>query len=213
MSISWGCRLSVTEYAAYGRRAPAPRIDCPTCSAPLAFDGTYARLVREAGVVHRIFVRRGRCGRCGTSEALMPDFLLRRRRDTTTSVGAAILPGAGVELPACAAELYRCVPERTVRSWRQRFGERAGELRQRLEALCVEWRGDLPWPPPWSWAPAEGAVRAMGLVWRAARKRRSVDGPTAWPLANVIVGGGLLETRVDLPWPIVPTSIGRFRPP
>jgi hypothetical protein len=88
-----------------------------------------------------IFVARAGCGRCGTSEALLPDFVLRRGRGTTASVGAAILPAAGVEPPDSAAEPSRSVPERAVRSGRQRFSERPSELGLRLAGLCAEWRG------------------------------------------------------------------------
>ena len=116
MSLTWSCRLSVAEYAALARKAPAPRMACPACAQPMAFDGSYLRLVREAGTVQRIFVHRAHCGRCGRSEALLPHFVVRRRHDSVSSIGAAVLARHGVELPADAAELYRSVPQRTVRS-------------------------------------------------------------------------------------------------
>jgi hypothetical protein len=52
-------------------------------------------LVREAGKLYTVFVRRARCGRCGVGESLLPDFVLARRRDTTAAVGAAVLAPAG----------------------------------------------------------------------------------------------------------------------
>lgn len=125
MSITWACRMSVASYAALGRSVPAPRRDCVGCSHTMAFDGCYPRQVREAGVVHRVFVRRAFCRRCDISEALLPDFVLHRRRDSTSTVGAAVLVDVGVELPEHAAGLYRGVPERTVRAWRQRCALRA----------------------------------------------------------------------------------------
>ncbi|MGH9292796.1 MAG: DUF6431 domain-containing protein [Acidimicrobiales bacterium] len=73
----WACRESVKTYAALGRRAPAPRFDCSTCHRPLAFDGAYSRQVREAGAVHRVFVRRVRCRGCGTSDVLLPSFVVK----------------------------------------------------------------------------------------------------------------------------------------
>lgn len=213
--MAWPCRLSVSQYAALGNAALrlAPRPECLRCSRPMSFDGSYPRDVREAGRVYRVMVRRARCGRCGAGEALLPDFVVRRRRDSTASVGAAVLPAAGVELPELASRLYTGVPERTVRSWRHRFAERAGELWGRLEAITVTWGGQLPVSTPAAASPAGGAVTAMGLAWRAARRRPDADVPAAWPLANVIFGNGLLETRVDLPWPITYSMIGRFRPP
>jgi hypothetical protein len=180
----------------------------------MAFDGCYPRLTREAGRVHRIFVRRVRCATCEVGDALLPDFVLRGRRDTTASVGAAILPRLGIEVPEATRTLYAGVPGRTVRSWRQRFAERADQLALRLDALCVQWGETLPLgaevPAP---GPPRRAVLAMGRFWRAARRRCSGEVPAAWSLANVVVGGQLISTRVDLPWPIVPGRIGRSRAP
>lgn len=180
----------------------------------MAFDGCYARLVREAGRVHRVFVRRVRCATCEVGDALLPDFVLRGWRDSTASVGAAILPRLGIEVPEAARTLYAGVPGRTVRSWRQRFAERAVQLTVRLDALCVQWGGTPPFgeevPAP---GPARRAVLAMGRCWKAARRRCPGGVPAAWSLANVVVGGQLISTRVDLPWPIVPGRIGRSRGP
>jgi len=48
----------------------------------------------------------------------------------------------------------------------------------------------------------------MGELWRAAQDRWGVDISAAWSLAGVVFGSGLLATRVDLPWPIVPSRVG-----
>ena len=115
VSLTWSCRLSVAEYAALGREAPAPREHCPRCARPMAFDGSYPRVEREAGTVHRIFVHRARCKPCGRSEALLTHFICRRRHDSVSSIGAAVLARHGVELQAGVCELYREVPSRTLR--------------------------------------------------------------------------------------------------
>jgi hypothetical protein len=47
---------------------------------------------RLSAVVH---VRRVRCGRCGTSEVLLPDFVFRRDLNSTTAVGTAMLTPSG----------------------------------------------------------------------------------------------------------------------
>ena len=68
----------------------------------MAFDGSYPRMIRESGVVYRIFGRRARCAIPGVGDALLADFVLRGRMDSTTAVGAvvlapvsvAVLPGA-----------------------------------------------------------------------------------------------------------------------
>jgi hypothetical protein len=213
MSVTWPCRLSVASYAALGRSSPAPRLDCAGCSRPMAYDGSYPRLVREGGVVHRIFVRRARCRHCGESHALLPDFILLRRRDSAHAIGAAVLGQLDVALPKRAESLYAGVSERTVRSWRQRFAERADDLQLRLDAVALTWRGNLDLPVRDGPTSSHRAVAAMGRVWRAATRRPWAEVPAAWPLANVIVGSQLLYTRVDLPWPIRPSSIGRSRAP
>jgi hypothetical protein len=179
----------------------------------MAFDGGYPRRVREAGTVHQIFVHRVRCDPCGRSEALLAHFVCRRRHDSVSSIGAAVLARYGIELDAGASELYRGVPSRTLRSWYQRFAERAGELWGRLEALTIEWGGTLAFPPLHAGSRCGAAIQAMGELWRGAQDRWGMDIPTAWPLANVVFGSGLLETRVDLPWPIRRSHIGWFEPP
>lgn len=214
MALTWACPMSVATYASWGRSAPVPRPDCVTCGSPMGFDGSYPRWVREAGKLYRVFVRRARCGSCGCGEALLPDFLLRRRRDTTASVGAAVLPRLGADVPEGAEGLYAGVPGRTVRSWRRRFAERAGDLALRLDALSVEWGGTIAVCSPEASAPApRQAVVAMGRLWQAATRRCPGEVPPAWPLANVVVGSQLIGTRVDLPWPIAPHTVGRSRGP
>lgn len=174
----------------------------------MAFDGAYPRLVREGGVVHKIFVRRAYCGPCNRGEALVPDFVLARRLDSTAAIGAAVLGYAGAELPDGATELYAEVPSRTLRSWRQRFVERADELAASLSAFCAAWGGALPRSAP----TAPGRAReAIGAAWRAAKRR--FDVPPAFILANVVLGGQLLSNRVDLPLPDMPCLIGRSRAP
>lgn len=214
MAIYWACPLSVAAYAALGRRAPAPRFECPLCGRPLSFDGRYPRRVRERGETHTIFVRRAECRRCGVGDALVPHFVLRRRRDSASAVGAAVLGELGTALPEGAEQLYAGVSERTVGSWRQRFAVRASEFSQRLVALSIHWGGQAPAVRAFATPATADAVSAIGEVWRAAtRKRTPANVPAAWPLANLVVGGQLLATRVDLPWPIVTSAIGRSRAP
>ena len=213
MSITWSCELSVAEYAALGRSAPAPRRKCADCGEMMTFDGSYRRQVREAGVVYEIFVRRAFCRRCDRSDALLPDFVLRRRRDSTCSVGAAVLERFEVEIPTDAAALYAGVPERTVRSWRQRFLERASELSALLNAMAIEWGGWNSLRSRNASRPGGRAIDAMALAWRAAQRRPSADVPPPWRLANVIVGGELIATRVSLPFPIITRLIARSRAP
>jgi hypothetical protein len=177
----------------------------------MAFDGGYPRWVREAGKCYSVFVRRARCRGCGIGEALLPDFVLARRRDSTAAVGAAVLPSAGAVLAEGSTSLYQGVPARTVRSWRHRFAERAGELSRFFEALAAE-RGASALPGHLAGAPAEQAIVAIGRFWQAAR-RRTGEVPPAWFLANLVVDSGLLGARVDLPWPCKSRHVCRSRAP
>ena len=153
VAFSWPCKASVAVYSKWGRKVLAPRPNCARCGAPMAFDGGYPRWVREAGKCYRVFVRRARCRGCGIGEALLPDFVLARRRDSTAAVGAAVLASAGAVLAEGSTSLYQGVPARTVRSWRHRFAERAGACRgslrhwrpPRLPRRC---RGTWPGRPP-----------------------------------------------------------------
>lgn len=212
MAIAWSCLMPLATYAKLARQAPAPRGRCPKCATQMAFDGGYFRQVREAGTVHRVFIHRARCASCGCGHALLPDFILRRRLDSTRAVGAAVLVGVGVTVPPAAEELLRGVPGRTVRSWRQRFATHGDAWSLRFEALCLAWRGELPFPPPRHLDSTSRALAGIGLVWKAARRHHE-DLPAPWLLANVITGNSLLSIRVDLPWPIVFQSIGHSRGP
>jgi len=162
----------------------------------MAFDGVYPRQVREAGVVHRIFVHRARCGRCGFGDALLPSFVVRRRRDSDFAVGAAVLERCGVDLPAEAPLLYAGTPARTVRSWRQRFSGQADDLSVRFSALCAQWGGHLPWVIPKD--PSARAAVAMGAAWQARRRQARWGLPGAWLVANVVLGGTIPRTMQPL---------------
>ncbi len=94
MAVSWPCRMSVAAYAAAGMNDVAvPRPACPSCGRPMTFEGSYRRAVREAGVVHAVRVRRAACRPCRASHALLPDFVVHRRRDSVEAIGAAMAAG------------------------------------------------------------------------------------------------------------------------
>jgi len=212
MTISWACRLTVAEYAAAGASPPVPRPDCGSCGRPMTFDGTYPRRVREAGVEFTVFIRRGRCSPCGVDDALLPDFVVRRRRDSASAIGAAVL-GARWIYPPVPPSCTSLCPTGPCGSWRRRFADRAAELTARFEALTASW-GTLDWPDRASPSSLSMTASAIAQMWVAAGRRYGRDAiPPAWPLANLITGGQLLGTRVDLPWPIQPNTIGRSRGP
>jgi hypothetical protein len=163
----------------------------------MAFDGRYRRRVREAGELFTIVISRARSGTCQVGDALLPDFVLRRRRDSATAVGAAALGRAvGIDLLAGAERLYASLPQRTVRSWRQRFEARSEELTSRFEALSATFGSSGPhaWGPLPATMTAHSAT-AIAAMWNAAARRRGRTAiPAPWLLANLVVGGQLLGT-------------------
>jgi hypothetical protein len=146
---------------------------------------------------------------------LLPDFVLRRRRDSATAVGAAVLGAVGIDLAAGAERLYAAVPQRTVRSWRQRFEARSEELSARFAALTASFgsSGPHPWGPLPATMTAHSATAIAAMWTAAARTPGPAAIPAPWLLANLVVGGQLLGTRVSLPWPIQGPAIGRSRGP
>ena len=77
--------------------------------------------------IYGIFADRGQ---------LLPSFLLERRLDVVEVIGEGVRRSvAGEGLPKIAAELGR--PYSTVRDWRRRHRERAGELVAALAARAV----------------------------------------------------------------------------
>lgn len=187
MAISWPCPISVAAYAAAGPGVAVPRAACPACGRPMAFDGSYVRRVRQEGVVHRIVVQRARCSPCDAGHALLPDFILHRRRDSADAIGAGLVGHGG------GAHLYAGVPARTVASWRHRFADRAELLVAGLMAVATTWAGEAPRLALPS-TPTVLAAAAVGAAWWAASRRGPQRVPGPWRLASVITGGELLTT-------------------
>src|SRR5215471_11316863 len=91
MAIIWRYPASVSSYVAAGCQVEVPRQRCPRCQRRLIGWGGYWRWVRAPLVVERIWIRRGRCGVCRRSHALLPDLVLRRRLDMVTVIGTALV--------------------------------------------------------------------------------------------------------------------------
>jgi Domain of unknown function (DUF6431) len=193
MVIVWACPLTVEDYAAAGRDVSVPRPNCPSCGQPVAFEGSYRRVVRDG--VRRIVVRvpRARCSRCDVEHALLPDFLTWRRRYGAETVGATVA-SAALSLPGPAG-----VPASTARAWRRDFRGREAELATGMAAAAVV-LGDLAPRLPVGLGPTAVAVAAVAAAWAAARRRRPGSTPSLWRFANVMVGGTLWSTRVELAW-------------
>jgi uncharacterized protein DUF6431 len=197
MAIVWPCRLGVEEYTAAGRSVAVPRQVCPGCSAPLTFRSGYERSVRVGGRCLRLWVRRGACGSCATSHALLPSFLLRWRLDVVTVIGEAleVVAGgvSGVRPVAARAE----VPYTTTRDWVRRFRTGAEVWAAALAATVVELAGFAPQLPV---EPCAAAVAATGWVWAAVYARAGPSTPGRWSLIALITGGRLLAAAIDPPW-------------
>ena len=196
--IVWPCRLDVSTYAALGRDGAPPRPACPRCGGPTGPWSGYLRHLRDAEL-HRIFVPRVRCRRCGRTAALLPWFVSPHRWDTVDVIGRAFeLADRGQGVRRVAAALGR--PETTVREWCRRFGRVATDLARVLLAAAVRigWTGfDLPTAPG---PRAAAAAAALGAAW--SRRHGSVG---TWRLAALITGGAWLAPNTSSP--LAPSGI------
>jgi transposase-like protein len=190
--IVWPCRLDVSAYAAKGREVAPPRPACPRCGGPTGPWSGYRRHLRDAEL-HRIFVPRVRCRRCGRTAALLPWFVTPYRWDTVDVIGQALeLSVSGQGVRRIAATLGR--PETTVREWCRRFRATADALARALLAAAVRsgWTGfDLPTAPG---PRCLAAVAALASAW----PRRHGPVPP-WRLAALVTGGAWLARNTTSP--------------
>jgi transposase-like protein len=196
--IVWPCRLDVSTYAARGREVTPPRPACPRCGGPTVRWSGYNRHLRDVEL-HRIFVPRVRCKRCGVTAALLPWFVTPYRWDSVDVIGRALeLSVGGQGVRRIAAALAR--PETTVREWCRRFARTADTLARVLLAAAVRsgWSGfDLPTAPgPRCLAAAD----ALASAWSA---RHGPVGP--WRLAALVTGGAWLAPNTSSP--LAPAAI------
>ena len=201
VAIVWPCGLSVERYAAQGTEIRVPRSRCPECRRELVFWSGYWRYVREQGE-HRLFIRRGRCQRCGQTHALLPSFLLGRRLDPVAVIGRALALGvSGLGMLKVAAEVG--VPHSTARDWRRRHRARAPALAVGFAALRVELGDEVTTLPE---VPEQAALAALGAAWAA---RRGLLG--LWGFASVMSCGSWLGTNKTPLW--APLGDRRFMAP
>lgn len=176
----------------------AGRLACPCCQSVLRPWGhARARDVRGRGaVVERRRPRRTICRSCGVTHVLCAEDTLARRRDSVEVIGAALVAksrGEGRRRVAAALGLHPS----TVAGWLRRFAAMAGALRQHFTRwAAVLGPGHGPLTPTGS--AFSDAVEAIGVVAIVAVRR---FGPrSAWCLASLLTGGGLLATRAH-PFP------------
>ncbi len=200
MAIVWPTELDVDAYAAAGRSVAVPRATCPACRVPLGFWGWYERDVRlSEEVIHRLLVRRGRCGSCRITHALLPGFVTVGRLDSVEVIGPAVramCEGEGMRKAADRLGLKHT----TVRDWRRRFARRAGLLAIGFCRFVVA-VGDLA--PRLRGGAEADALAAIDAAWATARRRFGAGIAPLWRFANAVVGGQLLTTNTDPPWSAV----------
>jgi len=190
VTIIWPCGLGVEEYAAAGKEVVVPRQCCPRCGLLTMFWSGYFRSVRS-GAVFRIWVKRCRCCRCHSSDALLPSFCLVGRLDAVEVIGPALKAvscGAGTRRVAAGiGELFAYT---TLRGWWRRHQQRGAWLWSVLSAArawCVGrcWGG--------SDADALEALESVGAAVAA------VAGVGSWPAVSLVLGGAWLSTTTDTP--------------
>lgn len=172
---------------------------CPVCASELGGWGGYLRFVRAGSQMFRLRVARGCCCGCGATHALLPGFLLARRRDVVDGIGYALVQAAAGRGHRPIARALG-LAETTVREWLRRLRARADLLRGRFVALSVAF-GETPARPPPDELSLRSCERAIGEAFVAARLRfgpRSVLGGV-WAFASAATIGGLLA-NTDSPW-------------
>ena len=209
MAMVWPSPDPVDVYAAAGRAVVVPRLDCPACGEAMGFWSGYWRWVRAGRVCHRVWIRRGKCGRCAVSHALIPSFVLVGRLDGVEVIGGVIDVVAADRSGVRPAAEGAGVPHTTARDWVRRFSARAAMWLGGFAALCVELGAGLPrrWPE----STPVGAVTAIGLAWTAATARHGPACPGRWSFAGLVSGGTLLGTTMNPPWSVFGNR--RFMPP
>lgn len=179
-----------TDAGVVERELGEGRLGCPACRAVLRPWGhARGRPVRgRAGRVLRLRPRRSRCTGCGRTHVLLPEFVLARRADAVTVIGAAVTAKAtGVGHRAIGAGLGRAAG--TVRGWLRRFAARAASIRVVFTTLAHALDPGLAAAEP-TGSDFADAVAAIGAAARAASLRLGPRGP--WTFAARASGGRLL---------------------
>jgi len=204
MAIIWPCPLSPSSYAAVGQRVAVPTQACPGCRRPLTGWGGYWRWVRAEGAEgaegvaeQRIWIRRGWCGHCRRTQALLPSFLFTRRLDAGAVIGTALtLAAAGSGARPIARQL--AVPHTTVRDWWRRVRARAPTLLASLLALAL--RLDAA-PVDLRMDRAAAVLEALAAAWERAQQRLADRTPDRWAFWSLVSGGLALAPHTPPPLP------------
>ena len=172
------------------------RLSCPDCGAVLGPWGHgVEREVRLLVRTERRRFRRSICRSCTGTHILVPEDTLARRRDAAEIIGTALtMKAQGRGHRKIAVELGR--PASTVRGWLRRFAQMAVEIGEHFTrwAHALDPGHDRRFAGGSVFSDAVEAIGVFGIV--AVRR----FGPrSAWSLACVVSGGGLLA-NTSSPW-------------
>jgi len=192
LSIVWLCPLDVDTYIERGRELEVPRPPCPLCSGPTRSGSGYERHLREERD-RLIWIPRVRCSACGTTQALLPWFVVPRRWDIVEVIGRALqLLAEGWGHRRIAEALAR--PETTVRAWCRRWRWLVVGMAGELLAKAVSW-GWSGWE-----LPSSPLLRCLAALEALSGQWSRRHGPVrSWRLANLITGGRLLSINTSSP--------------
>jgi transposase-like protein len=152
------------------------------------------RFGRRPGV--RIWIRRAYCPRCELSRTLLPSFLLERRLDPVSVIGAALAAMANGQGMRPVAAAFG-VPHETVRGWRRRYRARAPTLVAGFVALAVGLGAVVT---ELSGEPERAGLEALAMAWTQARRRLGERVVGLFEFASLVSGGELLSTNTSPPW-------------
>ena len=197
MAIIWPCSLSPSSYAAAGKSIVVPAQRCPTCLVWLMRWGGYWRWLRAPLLIERIWIRRGRCGECRRTHALLPDLVLTRRLDDVAVIGRGMALKVIANLGLRPIAEHLDVPYTTARSWWRRFQARSPTLVDHCTALAVALDGTAV---TLTTSGERAALDVLQVAWQRAHVRFGDAVGDVWRFWSRISGGQAPGTNTTSPW-------------
>lgn len=198
MAIIWPCPLALSSYAAAGQAIDVPAQACPVCQRPLTGWGGYWRWVRsEHPWAQRIWIRRGWCGHCRRTQALLPCFLFVRRLDADQVIGSGLARAAGGRGTRPIAQQLG-LPHTTVRDWWRRVKTKAPVLLAALLKLATTLDST---PVALTTDGVAAVLEALESAWQRAREHLGARMPDRWAFWSLVSGGLALAPYTSPPLP------------